>query len=95
MECAKSAAVHLVMFIAHLARAVFVGLASLFLALWRLSSRWVGNYPSIALGGFLVAFFLIWLLTFVSMRERAVSAEDRYSAIVYEYKLFREQHGYE
>lgn len=93
--CANEAALHCLKFIHLTSKVVVIGLLSLFRAAWRFMTRQVGNYPSIALGGFLVAFFLVWLLTFASMRARAVSAEDRCCSIAYEYKLFKEQHGYE
>ena len=81
LECAQDAVVHLFMFIVLMLRAMFVGLTSLSFAIWRLSVRWVGKYPSIALGGFLVAAFFVWFLTFVSMRSRAVIAEDQRDSI--------------
>ena len=93
--CVKDAATHFKSGFVLIARALFVGVFSLLRALWRYLSKQVGKYPSFALGSFLVAFFMIWLLTFVCMRARAVSAEDLYNKKSYEYAVFKEQHGYE
>lgn len=93
--CVRGAARHLLAGIVGIARAVFVGLGSLLLALWRFLSRQVGRYPSFALGGFIVAVFITWLLTFASMRARAVGAEAQRDVVSYEYATFKEQHGYE
>lgn len=85
---------HLAKGVAMLMVSVFGGIVSLSLALWRFLTRWVGNYPSIALGGFLVALFLVWLVTFMSMRARAVSAEAQRDSIAWKYTEFKEQHGF-
>lgn len=92
--CVKNAASHLLKGFCLLANAVFVGVVSVMCALWRFLSSLVGRYPSVALGAFLVALYVTWLLTFVSMRSRAICAEDRCSAISYEYTTFKEQHGF-
>ena len=95
MGCAKDAALHLSDFIILTFRVVLMGLLSLFRAMWRFMSRQVGKYPSVALGGFLVAVFLVWLLTFASMRARAVGAEEQRDSISYQYSFFKTSHGYE
>lgn len=74
---------------------IFMGVASVLLALWRFMARKVGRYPNIALGAFLVAVILAWLLTFVSMRARAVGAECQRDALAYQFTAFKECHGYE
>ena len=93
--CVRGAARHLLAGIVGIARAVFVGLGSLLLALWRFLSRQVGRYPSVALGAFLVAIFLVWMLTFVSMRARAVGAECERDSLSWLYLSFKQNHGYE
>lgn len=93
--CAKTAASNLSRGTCLFMRVVFVGISSVLCALWRLLSRWVGSNPSVALGGFLAAIFITWLLTFAAMRARAVGAESQRDRLSYEYATFKEQHGYE
>lgn len=93
--CVKSAAVHLVKGLYQLVQAVVMGLVSLVCALWRYLVSLVGKYPNIALGGFLVSVVIVWLITFMSMRARAVGAEAQRDAVGYEFQTFRESHGYE
>ena len=95
LGCVKSAATHLSLGVWHALQAVVVGFISLLCALWRVSVRSVGKYPHIALGAFLVALALTWLFTFVAMRARAVGAEARLGMVSYEYRQFKESHGYE
>lgn len=74
---------------------ILLGILSILVWLWRCACRWIGRHPDIALGGFVVIAAAVWLLTFVTMRHRAVSAEDQRDHVTYEYQHFREQHGYE
>lgn len=78
-----------------LCASVVMGAASIIRAVWLRMTRWVGNYPSIALGFFIVAALAIWLGTFTLMRARAVGAEEQRDSISYLYTSFKEQHGYE
>lgn len=71
---------------------VVIGIASVFRALWLRSVKFVGNYPNIALGGFLVAITLVWVVTFVRMRARAVIAEDQRDSITWQFSRYKEQH---
>ena len=91
----KSAAVHFAKGLYQFVQAVIMGLASLLCALWRFLVRLVGKYPDTALGGFVVAIFLVWLLTFMTMRAKAVGAEAQRDAVSYEFQAFKERHGYE
>ena len=93
--CVRDAAVHIARGLWMTARVLIMGLASLLRAIWRLLVRWVGSYPNIALGGFLVASLLIWMVTFMLMRARAVGAEEQRDSIAWQYIQFKEQHGYE
>lgn len=74
---------------------LFFGFLSFLRWVWRLSVRAVAKYPNIALGGFIVLLVAVWLLTFVSMRTRAVGAEDALDSLSWEYSQFKEIHGYE
>ena len=95
MGCVKDAALHFSNFLLLTGRFVLMGLLSLFRAVWRFMSRQVGNYPSLALGGFVATVFIVWLLTFVTMRARAVGAEEQRDSISYQYTYFKSSHGYE
>lgn len=57
--------------------------------------RFVGNNPAVAVGGFVFIVAITWLLTFVSMRARAVGAEMQRDSIAWQYQNFKEKHGYE
>ena len=94
-QCVKSAAVHLGKFLCRLAQVVFIGLWSLLCALWRRVVRRVGDYPQTALVAFLVALLFTWLLTFVSMRARAVTAEDKCDSVSWQFMQFKEKYGYD
>ena len=74
---------------------IFLGIISLIVWLWHLACKWVGKHPNIALGGFIVVAVLVWVLTFVSMRSRAMGAEFQRDSIAYQYQKFKEGHGYE
>ena len=78
-----------------MAYAFIAGLVSLFAGLWRSLVYLVGKYPSIALGGFLVAVIIAWLVTFMTMRARAIGAEAQRDSIAWQYTDFKEKHGYE
>lgn len=92
--CVKSAASHLLKVVSLSFRIVFVGMLSVLHALWRFLAKKVEKYPSFALGSFLVVSILVWMLTFVTMRARAVGAEEQRDSISYQYESFKEQHGF-
>lgn len=75
-----------------MAVSVVVGIASVFRALWLRSVRFVGCYPSISLGGFLVIVVLVWVFTFARMRARAVNAEDQRDSVSWQFTKYKEQH---
>ena len=74
---------------------IILGVVSVIAWLWRCLVRFVGNNPTIAIGGFAVVLVLTWVLTFVNMRARAVGAESQRDSIAWQYQNFKEQHGYE
>lgn len=74
---------------------IFFGIVSLLVWLWRSAVSLVGRFPNIALGAFIVIACLVWVLTFVSMRVRAVGAEHQRDSVSWEYSQFKESHGYE
>ena len=73
---------------------IILGIISIFAWLWRCACRFVGKYPNIALGGFIVIAVVVWLMTFVSMRVRAVGAEHQRDSIAWQYQDFKNRHGY-
>jgi len=79
----------------HFLSALFFGVVSAIVWLWRKAVGFVGEYPNIALGAFIAITCIVWVLTFVSMRVRAVGAECQRDSIAYQYQTFKEQHGYE
>ena len=91
----KIASIHFYRGITRLMVSVINGILSLLAALWRMMVRCISSYPNIALGTFLLVVVITWLLTFASMRARAVCAEDRLGVVSYEYQTFKERHGYE
>lgn len=74
---------------------VIFGIVSLLVWGWRYACKFVGKYPNIALGGFIVIVTLVWFVTFVKMRHRAVSAEYQRDHVVWQFTDFKRQHGYE
>ena len=74
---------------------VVCGVFSFLLYVWRSVCRFIGKYPNIALGGFIAIAAIVWLLTFVKMRHRAVSAEEQRDSIAWQYTDFKQNHGYE
>ena len=80
------------------ARIVFAlvfGVCSIFVHVWRAMVRFVGKYPAISLASFFCIVIIVYVLTFVKMRHRAVSAEDQRNLISWQFKEFKKQHGYE
>jgi len=73
---------------------IILGIVSFIVWLWKMACFFVEKNPKIALGGFIVTAILIWLLTFVSMRARAVGAENQRDAIAWQYHDFKTSHGY-
>jgi len=63
---------------------IIVGVISLCNYLWKLSLKFVRKNPSYAVVVFVIVVFMTWLLTFVSMRTRAVGAEFQRDSISYE-----------
>lgn len=74
---------------------IVMGIVSLLVYLWKLTAKFIGKYPNFALGGFIVISVTVWVLTFVSLKVRAVGAEAQRDSISYEFSHFKEQHGYE
>ena len=81
--------------LAKIVASVVLGIASVMVWLWRKCVSLVGKYPNIALGTFIVITCIVWLLTFVKMRSRAVGAESQRDQIAWQYKQFKTSHGYE
>ena len=54
--------------------------------------RFTGNYPNIVLGASIVVAVLVWVLTFTSMRARAVGAEHQRDSLSYELSKFTEMY---
>lgn len=75
--------------------AIILGIASVFAWLWRCICSFVSNNPKVTLCAFVVIAALVWLLTFVNMRCRAVGAENQRDSIAWQYQNFKEKHGYE
>ncbi len=65
---------------------------SLLRALWRRMVRFTGNYPNIVLGAAIVVVALVWVLTFASMRARAVGAEHQRDSLSYELSKFTQMY---
>lgn len=74
---------------------IVMGIVSILVYLWKQAVKLVGKYPNIALGGFIVVASVVWILTFVSLKARAVGAEAQRDSISWEYSQFKMQHGYE
>ena len=75
--------------------AIVLGFLSLFRWLWRCLCNFVSANPKTAIVMFVVIIGVIWLLTFVNMRCRAVGAENQRDSIAWQYQNFKEEHGYE
>lgn len=73
---------------------LLLGVLSVIRWLWRLLVGFVRREPAISVGAFVVMACLVWVVTFVSMRARAVGAEQQRDSISYEYSQFKESHGY-
>lgn len=65
---------------------------SLLMALWRKVVKFVGMYPNIAVSIALVVIALVWVLTFASMRVRAVGAEHQRDSLSYELSKFTQMY---
>ena len=74
---------------------IILGVVSVVVWLWRMACKFVGNYPNVALGTFIVIAAVVWLLTFVSMKSRAIGAEHQRDSIAWQYHNFKTTHGYE
>ena len=74
---------------------IILGIVSLVVAAWRAVVRFIGLNPSISLCAFIALALLVWMLTFVQMRARAIGAECQRDAIAWQYMDFKEKHGYE
>lgn len=73
---------------------LFFGIVSVVVWLWKCAVNAVERFPNIALGGFIVVTGIVWVLTFASMRAKAVGAEAERDSISWEYLHFKETHGY-
>lgn len=74
---------------------IILGVISLIVAAWRAMVRWVGRYPNIALGAFIVVVALVWLLMFARNRATKVGLEAQRDSVAWQYQQFKEGHGYE
>lgn len=74
---------------------IILGVVSIIAWLWKMACLFVEKNAKVALAGFIVIAVLIWLLTFVSMRARAVGAENQRDQIAWQYQDFKNNHGYE
>ena len=72
-----------------------MGIVSVLVYLWQVACRFIGRNPGISLGAFFFLMFVVWTLTFVSMRTRAIGAESQRDSICWKYQQFKETHGYE
>ena len=74
---------------------IILGVLSIVRWLWRMMVRFVSGYPEISIGAAVVIALVVWLITFTSMRARAVGAECQRDSISWEYYQFKKGHGYE
>ena len=74
---------------------IVLGFLSIVRWLWRFVGRFVSVYPEISIATAVVTVILVWLLTFMSMRARAVGAESQRDSISWEFYQFKKGHGYE
>ena len=74
---------------------LILGFVSILRAFWRALVVFVGNNPKVAIGGTIVIAFIVWLVTFASMRARVVGAESQRDSISYTYYQFKIGKGYE
>jgi hypothetical protein len=74
---------------------ILLGILSVLRALWRGLVVFVSHNPKVAIGGTIVVAFIVWLVTFASMRARAVGAESQRDSISYAYYQFKTGKGYE
>ena len=74
---------------------IILGILSVFRALWRCLVVFVSNNPKVAIIGTIVIALIVWLVTFASMRARAVGAESQRDSISYAYYHFKIGKGYE
>lgn len=74
---------------------IILGIVSFLVWLWRVTCRFISRNPDLSLGAFCLLLFFVWLFTFAHMRTRAVSAEWQRDSVTYNFKHFKETHGYE
>ena len=74
---------------------ILLGIVSVFVWLWKSACKWVGRYPNIALGGFIVVACLIFLLMYAQNRAKTLGLEAQRDSIAWQYQNFKESHGYE
>lgn len=74
---------------------ILLGIVSIFVWLWKCAVRWVGKYPQIALGAFIVIVLLIWLLMYASKKATENGLTAQRDSIAWQYQNFKETHGYE
>lgn len=90
-----SAVKHLGKGVARILFAVVFGLTSIVVHLWRKACRFVGKYPNIALGAFIVVVASVWLVMFASNRATIKGLEHQRDSIAWQYDNFKSSHGYE
>jgi len=88
-------ALHLVKGMARILFAVVFGLTSIVVHLWRKACGFVGKYPNIALGAFIVVVAFVWIVMFASNRATIKGLEHQRDSIAWQYQNFKESHGYE
>lgn len=68
--------------------AIVLGIVSILVWLWRKIVDFVGVNPKFSIATALIVIVLVWLLTFVNMRARAVGAEHQRDSLSYELSKF-------
>lgn len=91
----RASSVLMVKGFARLIYAIVFGIASVIVWLWVSAVRWVGRNPNVALGGFFVIMFMMWLFMFAKSRATKVGLEAQRDSIAWQYQNFKEVHGYE
>ena len=86
---------HLCKGVVRIVFAVVFGIWSIIVHAWRAACRWVGKYPSIALGGFLVITAIVIVMLLARNKAMVVGLETQRDSIAWQYQNFKESHGYE
>ncbi len=72
---------------------IFGGLASLFLHVWKTLVKLVGIYPSLSLVVFISLLAVSVVTTYVTMRFKAVRAQDELDSLSYTFQLYRQTYS--